>query len=277
MANHRNFRHLLEHQWSRGNFVCVGLDPVLDKIPELLKNTHVANTLIAFNRAIVDATKDLVCAYKPNTAFYEAYGSEGLVALHQTILDIHTLAPDVPVILDAKRADIGHTNQGYVDAAFHFLKADAITVHPYLGFEALQPFLAHPEKGIIVLCRTSNRGANEFQDLCINGIPLYRMVAEHVATQWNKHGNCALVVGATCPKELREVRAVVGDMSILIPGIGAQGGDIKEVVLAGKNSLGQGFIVNASRSIIFASKNADFAEAARKETQKLRELINVFR
>jgi len=289
--NDRNFRQMLEAQWSRGNFVCVGLDSEFGKIPESARRSgnerdvSVANTVVAFNRAIVEATKDLVCAYKPNAAFYEAYGDEGIGALQRTIADIHAIAPDVPVILDAKRADIGNTNAGYVDAAFGFLRADAITVHPYLGAEALQPFLARAEKGIIVLCRTSNSGAGEFQDLLVRVsdgasetvMPLYRFVAMQVAHGWNKNGNCALVVGATYPDELARVRKLVGDMPILIPGIGAQGGDVEKTVSAGKDSRGQGMIVNSSRGIIFASKGADFAEAARRETEKLRDFINQYR
>ncbi|MEX2029027.1 MAG: orotidine-5'-phosphate decarboxylase [Candidatus Paceibacterota bacterium] len=274
---------MLEAQWAKGNFVCVGLDSEFGKIPESARvggnecEVHEGNTIVAFNRAIVEATKDFVCAYKPNAAFYEAYGAEGIDALHRTIVDIHAIAPDVPVILDAKRADIGNTNAGYVDAAFGFLRADAITVHPYLGAEALQPFLARADKGVIVLCRTSNPGAGEFQDLSINGEPLYRFVARRVANEWNKNGNCALVVGATYPDELREVRGIVGDMPILIPGIGAQGGDVEKTVTAGKDSRGWGMIINSSRGIIFASKDADFAEATRRETEKLRNLINQYR
>lgn len=279
----RNFRQMLENQWTRGNFVCVGLDSEFGKIPESARKSgnecevSIPNTVVAFNRAIVEATKDLVCAYKPNAAFYEAHGAEGMAALHRTIADIHAIAPDVPVILDAKRADIGNTNAGYVEAAFSFLQADAITVHPYLGAEALQPFLARADKGVIVLCRTSNPGAGEFQDLSVNGEPLYRFVARRVSSEWNKNGNCALVVGATYPDELREVRGLVGDMPILIPGIGAQGGDVEKTVTAGKDSHGQGMIINSSRGIIFASKGADFAEAARRETNKLRDLINQYR
>ena len=303
--NDRNFRQMLEAQWSRGNFVCVGLDSEFGKIPESARRSgnecdvSVANTIVAFNLAIVEATKDLVCAYKPNAAFYEAYGDEGIGALQRTIVDIHAIAPDVPVILDAKRADIGNTNAGYVDAAFGFLRADAITVHPYLGAEALQPFLARAEKGVIVLCRTSNPGAGEFQDLPVAidneegkflaealGIEpkmygyvakLYQHVAYRVAKHWNKNGNCALVVGATYPNELREVRELVGDMPILIPGIGAQGGDVEKTVSAGKDSRGQGMIINSSRGVIFASKGTDFAEAARRETEKLRDTINQYR
>lgn len=283
MSN-RNFRKLLETQWSRGNFVCVGLDSRFSKIPRSAhksvagnRRVSVTDTMVAFNRAIVEATYDLVCAFKPNVAFYEEHGLEGLAALRQTIVDINAIAPDIPVILDAKRADIGNTNEGYVAGAFDFLGADAITVHPYLGAEALQPFLAMKEKGIIVLCRTSNPGAGEFQDLLIANEPLYRVVARRVANVWNTNNNCALVVGATYPDELSEIRELVGDMPILIPGIGAQGGDVQQTVAAGKNSHGFGMIINSSRGIIFASNGSDFAEIARQKTTELRELINQYR
>lgn len=284
----RNFRSMLENQWSRGNFVCVGLDPDIWKIPAKhiphSKYLDAAQLILVFNKMVVDATKDLVCAYKPNVAFYENHGAEGLVALRVTIEYINEVASDVPVILDAKRADIGNTNVGYVGMAFDYLHADAITVHPYLGAEALQPFFARTEKGVIVLCRTSNPGAGEFQGLDISGdvvpgrhMPLYKYVAHRVACDWNKNGNCALVVGATYPKELREVRGLIGDMPILIPGVGAQGGDVEKIVSAGKDSRGQGMIINSSRGIIFASQEADFAEVARRETLILRGMINLYR
>lgn len=281
--NDRNFKQMLEAQWDKGNLVCVGLDSEFSKIPESAYvegnecTVHKGNTIVAFNRAIVEATKDIVCAYKLNTAFYEVHGAEGITALQRTIMDIHVISPDVPVILDAKRADIGNTNAGYVTAAFDFLQADAITVHPYLGAEALNPFLARAEKGVIVLCRTSNPGAGEFQDLHVNGEPLYCFVARSVANEWNKNVNCMLVVGATCPDELQEVRRIVGDMPILIPGIGVQGGDVEKTVTAGKDSRGRGMIINSSRGIIFASNGADFAEAALHETMELRNLINKYR
>lgn len=289
--NDRNFMALLRAQWENGKFVCVGLDSELWKIPEaaqLSDSTRAdrgidsETSLIEFNRGIVDATEDIVCAYKPNIAFYEAYGNEGLSALHETIRYINQTAPDVPVILDAKRADIGNTNAGYVSAAFDYLNADAITVNPYFGGEALQPFLDRADKGIIVLCRTSNPGAGEFQDKYISVVPghnmqLYQYVARQVATEWNKNGNCLLVVGATNPEELAKVRSIVGDMPILIPGIGAQGGDIEKTVTAGKDSRGQGMIINSSRGIIYASNGSDYAEAARKETLKLHNLINQYR
>ncbi|HEY4519080.1 MAG TPA: orotidine-5'-phosphate decarboxylase [Candidatus Paceibacterota bacterium] len=293
--NDRNFMKMLETQWDKGNFVCVGLDSEFGKIPESAFRSgnecdvSFANTVVAFNRAIVEATKDLVCAYKPNIAFYETHGEEGIAALHRTIADIRVIAPDVPVILDAKRADIGNTNTGYIQMAFKYLQTDAITVHPYLGAEALKPFLDRADKGIIVLCRTSNPGAGEFQDLPVHsdplylGEPLYHYIARSVAIRWNKNNNCAIVVGATYPDELKKIRRVVGDLPILIPGIGFQQKDVplekqvEQVVLAGRDSRGKGMIVNSSRGIIFASKGHDFAEAARRETEKLHNLINKYR
>lgn len=274
------FISMLEQQWAQDNFVCVGLDTDYNRIPAALKeNGPIEGALFAFNRAIVDATYDLVCAYKPNAAFYEAQGDAGLRALQRTVRYIKQTYPHIPVILDAKRADIGSTNVGYVEAAFDLLGVDAITVHPYLGQEALAPFLAREEKGIIVLAKTSNPGAGEFQDLPVGETrePLYQVVAWHVATRWNANGNCALVVGAPYPAELKRVRVLVGDMPILIPGIGAQGGDIAATVSAGKDSRGWGMIINASRTIIFASSGDDFAQVARSATGQLRAEINRYR
>lgn len=288
----RNFRSMFEARWAEGNFVCVGLDsdyetirrnsPFSSSPDSRVRWPDVSTTITNFNEKIVKATKDLVCAYKPNFAFYAAYGDEGIGALRRTIADIHAIAPNVPVILDAKFADIGSTNASYVKFAFEYLGADAVTVNPYLGREALQPFLDCKDKGIFVLCRTSNPGAGEFQDPYVSvvpgcNMPVYKYVAYRFAKFWNKNGNCALVVGATYPDELREVRELVGDMPILIPAVGAQGGDVEKAVSAGKDSRGYGMIVNSSRGIIFASSSADFAEAARRETEKLRDLINQYR
>lgn len=273
----RNFWQMLEAEWAKGNFVCVGLDSEFSRIPKSAwVGVSVLDTVVGFNRAIVEATRDIVCAYSLNTAFYEVHGGEeGMVALQRTITHIHDLAPDVPVILDAKRGDVGNINKGYASAVFDILKADAITVHPYLGIEALKPFLARAEKGVIVLCRTSNPGADEFQDLHVNNEALYRFVARRVANEWNKNGNCGLVVGATHPSELYGVREIIGDMPILIPDVDARGGDVQMSVFAGgKDSRGQGIIVHCAQGIIFASKGADFAEAARRETEKLRDLIS---
>lgn len=270
----------LENRWQQGNFVCVGLDSDFAQIPQALKSsTSVEDVITGFNQEIVDATHDLVCAYKPNAAFYEAQGDQGLRALARTVRHIKDNYPDIPVILDAKRADIGNTNNGYVQAAFDQLGVDAITVHPYLGREAMRPFLDRKDKGIIVLARTSNPGAGEFQDLPVGQAqePLYRVIARQVAQSWNANGNCAIVVGATYPKELAEIRGIVGNMPILIPGIGAQGGEVEATVNAGKDSRTWGMIVNSSRGIIFASKGADFALAARQATEQLRGEINKFR
>ncbi len=232
-----------------------------------------------FNREIIDATADLVCAYKPNAAFYEAQGDAGYRALIRTVRYIHERYPDIPVILDAKRGDIGSTNLGYAQSAFDVIGVDALTVHPYLGKEALAPLLARREKGIIVLAKTSNPGSGEFQDVRVGPAqePLYQLVARRVAQHWNEYGNCALVVGATYPSELRQVRALVADLPILVPGIGTQGGEVAATVAAGRDSRGWGMIINSARGIIFASRERDFAEAARAATLRLRDEINAWR
>ena len=274
------FLEKIEHCWQRSNFVCVGLDSDYEHLPALVKSGQsIEDAVFRFNRDIVVATHDLVCAYKPNAAFYEAQGEAGLRALIRTVQYIHERSPDIPVILDAKRGDIGSTNLGYARSAFDVIGADAITVHPYLGQEALAPLLARREKGIIVLARTSNPGASEFQDLPVGPAqePLYQVIARRVAQRWNSNGNCALVVGATYPNELRQVRALVGDLPILIPGIGAQGGEVAATVSAAKDSRGRGMIINSARNIIFASHESDYAHAARGATEKLREEINRYR
>ncbi|MEW6610385.1 MAG: orotidine-5'-phosphate decarboxylase [Patescibacteria group bacterium] len=282
------FDKLNEAMQQNNSLLCVGLDSDFDKIPECLKkgkdksggfsSRQRGEMVLKFNQAIIDATKDVVCAYKPNTAFYEALGGRGIEVLKQTIAYIRERAPLIPVILDAKRGDIGSTNAAYVQFAFSYLKADAITLNPYLGKEALIPFLDQQEKGIFVLCRTSNPGAGEFQDIKdAQSEPLYKKVARRVTAQWNTNGNCGLVVGATFSEELKEVRSLVGDMPILIPGIGTQGGDVEKTVKAGLNILHQGIIINSSRGIIFASPNEDFADAAKAEAIKIREEINKFR
>lgn len=268
-----NFMKLLERQWDRGAFLCIGLDPVLENMPKVLEGERVGEKILAFNRAIIDATHDIAGSYKPNSAFYEAYGDEGLRALKETVRYINEKVPDTPVILDAKRADIGNTNNGYVQAAFDDIGADAITLHPYLGSEALEPFLNRVDKGIIVLARTSNKGAGEIQDIAVDGEPLYMRVAKRVADHWNTHNNCALVVGATYPEELKKIREAVGDMPILIPGVGAQGGDLEKSVLYGKNSKNQGIMIAVSRAVIFASPGADFGEVARAKAQEFDSVI----
>lgn len=257
---------------SSNSLLCVGLDPVMDKLPQ-----SVSGSFFEFNKQIIDATHDLVCAYKPNAAFYEALGSVGIEELKKTCLYIKNRYSNIPIILDAKRGDIGSTNEGYASMAFHYLEVDAITLQPYLGYESLAPFFTHTNKGLIILCRTSNPGAGEYQDLVLNGEPLYARVAKQVVNQWNSKGNCLLVVGATYPEELEQIREIAGDMTFLVPGIGAQGGDIEQTVKAGINSKKRGMIISSSRSIIFASNGNDFAERARTEAQTLKDAINTYR
>lgn len=266
----------LEQIIARNNsLVCVGLDSDVGKLPKHLRGQ--TNPVFAFNKAIVDATHDLVCAYKPNSAFYEGLGEQGLQELQMTCDYIRQTYPEIVLILDAKRADIGSTNEGYVKYAFDWLGADAITLHPYLGKEALKPFLDRKDKGCIILCRTSNPGAGEFQDLVVDGEPLYLRVARNIAIKWNLNKNCMLVVGATYPEELAKVREIAPDMTFLVPGIGAQGGDVEKTVKAGLNAKKSGMIINSSRGIIFVSNGSDFAEKAREESSRLRELINNYR
>lgn len=262
---------LLAAHFAGGRHLVVGLDTDPERIPEAVApGAAAAERVVEFNRRIVEATADLACAYKPNAAFYEALGGDGFRALAETVAAIRRDAPGAAVILDAKRADIGSTNAGYVAAAFDQLGADAVTVHPYLGGEALAPFLERAEKLIFVLARTSNPGAGEFQDLIADGVPLYRHVARAVAGSWNAAGNCGLVVGATYPEEMRAVREdVAAEMPILIPGAGAQGGDVAAVVAANRDAGSNAFLINSSRSILYASSGEDFAEAARAEARAL--------
>lgn len=266
------FNQKLASRFLKTGAVCIGLDPEIGLIPDVLKKEHgtIEEILFTFNREIIDATADLALAYKPNSAFYEAEGEAGYRALKRTMQYLREHYSEIPVILDAKRADIGNTNLGYVKAAFDDLGADAVTLHPYLGKETLLPFLVRKDKGIFILVKTSNPGSSEFQNvMTANGTELYKTVAERVASSWNENGNCGVVVGATYPEELRAVREIVGDMPILIPGLGAQGGDAQATVNAGKNSHGGGMILSSSRGIIFASSGTDFADAARKATEKL--------
>lgn len=262
---------LLAAHFASGRHLVVGLDTDPGRIPEsVAPGAAPAERVVEFNRRIVEATADLACAYKPNAAFYEALGEDGFHVLAEAVAAIRNSAPDAAVILDAKRADIGSTNAGYVTAAFDQLGADAITVHPYLGGEALAPFLERTEKLVFVLARTSNPGAGEFQDLLTDGVPLYRHVARTVAGDWNARGNCGLVVGATYPEEMKAIRAdIPAEMPILVPGVGAQGGDVAAVVAANRAAGSDAFLIAASRSIVYASSGEDFAEAARAAAQAL--------
>jgi orotidine-5'-phosphate decarboxylase len=271
MARPDSCAELLAAHFAAGRHLAVGLDTDPGRIPaSVAPGAGAAERVVEFNRAIVAATAGLAAAYKPNAAFYEALGADGFRALAETIAAIRSDAPGAAVILDAKRADIGSTNAGYVAAAFDRLGADAITVHPYLGGEALAPFLERTEKLVFVLARTSNPGAGEFQDLVADGVPLYRHVARTVAHDWNEAGNCGLVVGATYPDEMRAVRAdIPASMPILIPGVGAQGGDVAAVVAANREAGSNAYLIAASRSIAYASCGEDFAEAARASAEAL--------
>ena len=245
------------------SLVCVGLDSDVTR----LRQSYGGQSQFAFNKKIIEATHDLVCSYKLNSAFYESIGHEGIEVLKDTCDYLKKKYPEIPIIIDAKRADIGNTNNGYVQFVFTYLGADAVTLHPYFGEEAIRPFLDCKDKGIIILCKTSNPGSGEFQDLKVGDTSLYRIVAKNVAKKWNKNKNCMLVVGATYPDELKQVRKIVGDMTLLVPGIGAQGGDLEATLKAGLNSKKQGLMINSSRGIIFA-KNP------RQETENLRNSIN---
>jgi len=311
------FIEMLDAKQAEGKLVCVGLDSDYAQIPTMVNGLGPARrgeSILHFNRCIIDATADLVCAYKPNFGFYKKAGSKGMSALHETIEFCREKDPSIPVIEDPKEGDIGATNEAYAVGDFDELKVDAITIHPYLGEEANKPFLERTDKGIIVLCKTSNPGGGEFQDRLTflsyeelaeltdsqplpKGfedqwtahivsydekpgylIPFYQYVALRVSRKWNKHGNCLLVVGATYPEELGYVRQIVGDdMYILMPAIGKQGGDLEASLRNGLNSRGTGLIPNSSSAVIFASKGSDYAEAARRETLKLHEQITAIR
>ncbi|HVN46215.1 MAG TPA: orotidine-5'-phosphate decarboxylase [Steroidobacteraceae bacterium] len=265
------FIEKLERAWQQNDsLVCVGLDPEIERFPETIRAQP--SPIFQFNRAIIDATADLVCAYKPQFAHYAAYEAED--QLERTIEYIHRTRPGIPVILDAKRGDIGNTAERYAIEAFERYGADAVTVNPYLGGDSLEPFLRHAERGVLVLCRTSNPGAGDLQDLPVAGRPLYQVVAELAARRWNSRGNCLLVVGATYPRELAAVRALVGDMPLLVPGVGAQRGNVEQVVANGCTAAGTGLIISSSRGILYSSAAEDFAQAARTATVSLRAQIN---
>ena len=252
----------------------VGLDPEPAKFPAKFAGDD--DAVFAFCRDIADATAQYACAFKPQIAHFAALGAED--ALTRLIAHIHAAHPGVPVILDSKRGDIGSTAQHYAAEAFDRYASDAVTANPYLGRDSVQPFLDRADRGVVILCRTSNAGAGDLQDLVIDGRPLYQHVAEKVAREWNTHGNCSLVVGATWPAQLKQVRAIVGDdVPFLVPGVGAQGGDVEAVVTNAKNADGTGLMVSSSRAILYASKGDDYAAAAANAARELRGQINRFR
>lgn len=262
-------------QQAAGNnrsLVCVGLDPDPQLMPSM--------GILEFNKAIIDATADLVCAYKPNLAFYEAQGIEGINALIDTVKYIPA---SVPVIGDGKRGDIGNTARLYARAMYEVFGFDAVTLNPYLGYDSIEPFISYEDKGIFLLCRTSNVGAMDFQSLNLwseradcRQQPLYSLVARR-AQEWNKHDNIGLVLGATYPQELKEIRELCPGMTFLIPGVGAQGASLEATVKYGLDVEGGGAIINSSRQVLYASRGDDFAPAARKAAQALRDQINALR
>jgi orotidine-5'-phosphate decarboxylase len=256
---------------SSGSLVCVGLDPDPAKFPSDLGDD--AARLHAFDRRIVDATYDIAAAYKPQIAFYSALGAEN--QLSQTIAYMRARAPNALVILDAKRGDIGNTAEAYAREAFDRYGADAVTVNPYMGEDSVRPFLARKDRGAVILCRTSNTGGQDFQDLLLDGLPLYRHIAQRATGPWNEFGNVMLVVGATVPEELGELRAAHPQVTFLVPGIGAQGGDLKAVLAAGLDAQGMGLLISASRSIIYAGGGA--SAAIRAAAAQLHREINAER
>lgn len=261
------------------SLLCVGLDTDREKIPKFLLKDH--DPILSFNQRIIESTCDLVCAYKPNIAFYEAHGSRGWEALKKTC---EAVPKEIPIIIDAKRGDIGNTARMYAKAIFEDLGADAVTVNPYMGEDAISPFLEYENKCALILCLTSNKGAKDFQlsllktqpKAGIDGKPLYQLVAEKIVS-WNREENCGLVVGATYPEQLKKIRGIAKSLPILIPGIGAQSGEIESTVKFGTDEKGELAIINSSRAIIYASPKEDFAEAARDQALKLKDRINLYR
>jgi orotidine-5'-phosphate decarboxylase len=260
-------------QQTNNSWLCIGLDPVRERLPQVVLSSD--NPLLAFGCAVVQATTDLVCAYKPNLAFWLAEGPVGLRSLQELITEI---PPRLPVILDAKFNDVGHTAAAYARAAFETLGVDGVTANPYLGIDALRPFLAQEEHGVFVLARTSNPSAPDLQDRPVDGRPLYETAAK-LAVQWDAEnpGACGLVVGATYPDELARLREIAPDLPFLIPGIGAQGGSLEAAVTYGPTTGKLGPVINSSRGILYASSGPDFAEAARAAALTLRDRINQFR
>ena len=268
-----SFVQKLENIIKKNNtLLCVGLDPDSNKIPKNLMSLK--DPLFEFNKAIIDATHNLVCAYKPQIAGYSALGIQGLKSLLKTVSYLKKYHPDIPIILDAKRADIGKTSEKYAEEAFDIIGADAVTLNPYFGLDALEPFLRRKEKGIIILCRTSNPSASDFQDLKVNGEPLYLVVAKKIV-EWNKkYHNCLMVVGATWPKQLKEVRKIAPEMFLLVPGIGSQGGDLQGTLQNGLTKNRSGLIIHTSSAIIYASSEKNFAQKAKDAAMTFKDQIN---
>lgn len=271
-----NFLQKLKLAIEKNNsLLCIGLDTDQNKLPKHLFKK--SDPIFEFNKTIIDKTSDLVCAYKPNIAYYEACGIESLKSLKKTVEYLQKNYPEIPIICDAKRADIGSTSEQYAKSIFDYFGFDAITVNPYLGYDAIEPFLKYKNKGIIILCRTSNPGASDFQDLTINNKPLYLSVAQKIIS-WNKtYKNCLMVVGATYPQVLKNVRNIAKDMFFLVPGVGSQGADLKKTLKYGLTKTKIGLIINVSRAIIYADTTQDFGEKAREKAEEIRDTINKYR
>ena len=268
------FIETLQAAWQKNDsLLCVGLDPDPAKFPAHLAGR--SDAIFEFCRAIVDATADLVCAFKPQIAYFAANRAED--QLQALVAHIHATHPGIPVIVDAKRGDIGSTAEQYAIEVFDRYRGDAITANPYMGRDSVEPYLAYRDKGVFLLCRTSNPGGSDLQFLDVGGKKLYEHVAEIIARDWNAGGQCGLVVGATYPDEIARVRRLVGDMPLLVPGIGAQGGDVEATLQAGRTAAGTGMVINNSRAILYAGKGEDFAQASRQAAMASRELINRFR
>ncbi|MDI9310245.1 MAG: orotidine-5'-phosphate decarboxylase [Limnohabitans sp.] len=260
-------QQLIEQIQTKKSFLCVGLDVDLNKIPEHLLTT--SDPIFEFNKAIIDATHDLCVAYKPNTAFFEAYGIKGWISLQKTIEYINENYPEIFTIADAKRGDIGNTSSMYAKAFFEDLQFDSVTVAPYMGKDSVEPFLAFEDKHTIMLALTSNEGAFDFQTLEVNGKELYKQVIE-TSKNWKNSQNLMYVVGATKAEYFTEIRKIIPDSFLLVPGVGAQGGSLQEVCKYGMND-NIGLLINSSRGIIYASKGEDFADKAREEALKLQQ------
>ncbi len=271
-----NFITKLEHAIEKNDsLLCIGLDSDVNKIPEFLKGEE--DGVYHFNRAIIDKTAHLVSSYKLNIAFYSAYGMNGLKWLLQTIAYIKDEHPTIPVILDAKRGDIDATADYYAKEVFDAIDADAVTINPLLGFDAVRPFLQRKEKGVIILCRTSNLSAADFQSLPVDNEPLYLHIARKVQKWHEEYKNCLLVVGATWPEEMKKIREICPSIFFLVPGIGAQGGDLQKTMEAGLMQQKTGLIIHSARGIIYAGKDKQFAEKSVEEAEKLKNAINKHR
>ncbi|MDX7986590.1 orotidine-5'-phosphate decarboxylase [Xenorhabdus sp. 12] len=270
-----NFVDKINYSSDKNNsLLCIGIDPINDKLPKHYRNSE--NGYYEFSKKIIDSTHDLVCAYKPQIAHFSSVSKEH--ELEKIIDYIKSTYPDIPVILDAKRGDIGSTAEQYAKESFERYEVDAVTINPYLGFDSLKPFLDYKDKGIILLCRTSNPGAVNIQDLLVDGEPLYKKVASLIVNEWNYNNNCLAVVGATWPNQMKEIREIAKDIFFLVPGVGTQGGSIKDLVINGKNEAGKGLIISTSRAIIYASQDEfNFAEKARLAAKEIRDNINLYR